>query len=180
MTRLEGAASAESAVARLFVAARPPAATLDLIAAQPRSDQPGVRWTSRDQWHVTLLFLAEADVDQVADRLARLDAPTASARIAGWTTFGRHVGALLVEGLDDLAHAVERQIGVTVDRPFRGHLTLARSRARGKLRVRVPPAIGDATAASFAVTQIELVRSELTWDGARHTVELVVPLRSAG
>jgi 2'-5' RNA ligase len=167
-------------MARLFVAARPPAATLDLIEALPRPELPDVRWTPRDQWHVTLLFLADAELDEVADHLARLHAPVASARITGWSTIGRHVGALVVEGLDELAHAVERSVGVAADRPFRGHLTLARSRARGRLRVAAPAAMGDSPAASFAVTEVELVRSDLTRDGARHTVELVVPLASAG
>jgi 2'-5' RNA ligase len=167
-------------VARLFVAARPPPATLDLIASLPRPDQPGVRWTSADQWHVTLLFLADAEVDVVSERLAGLDAPTAEARISGSATFGRHIGVLLVDGLGDLAHAVGHQVGVAADRPFRGHLTLARTHGRGKLRVPVPSAIGDSPAAAFHVTQVELVRSELARDGARHTVELVVPLGSAG
>ena len=167
-------------MARLFVAARPPAPTLDLIAALPRPEQVGVRWTPRDQWHVTLLFLADAEPDDVAARLAGLRAPAAAARITRWATIGRAIGALVVEGLDELAHAIERQVGVVADRPFRGHLTLARNRGRGTPRVRVPATTFDAPAATFAVTEVELVRSDLSRDGARHTVELVVPLGSAG
>ena len=48
---------------RLFVAVWPPDEVLDAIAALPRADEPGVRWTRRDQWHVTLRFLGSAEIE---------------------------------------------------------------------------------------------------------------------
>jgi 2'-5' RNA ligase len=56
---------------RLFVAVRPPDDILDAVAALPRPTHPGVRWTARDQWHVTLRFLGEVeDPTPVAAALA--------------------------------------------------------------------------------------------------------------
>jgi 2'-5' RNA ligase len=56
-------------------------------------------------------------------------------------------------------------------RPFRGHLTLARLKHRGACRL-----AGHPVAAEFVVTELELVRSVLGHDGARHEVVRVVPV----
>ena len=173
------AGSAETAAAaRLFVAVRPPPATLDLIATLPRPAQPGVRWTRRDQWHVTLLFLAQADVDQVRRRLGSLDAAPVSATLgAAPTALGRSAIVLPVEGLSSLAGAVHQAVGVEPDRPFTGHLTIARAdRRSSRPTLTAPPGFAGSPARTFEVTEIELVRSERGSDGARHTVELAVAL----
>ena len=60
---------------RLFVGVRPPDEVLDLIADLPRRAQAGLRWTTRDQWHVTLRFLGEVeDPTVVVDALDGVDA----------------------------------------------------------------------------------------------------------
>ncbi|MER3453020.1 MAG: RNA 2',3'-cyclic phosphodiesterase, partial [Acidimicrobiia bacterium] len=41
---------------RLFVAVWPPEEVLDVVAKLPRPGVVGLRWTSREQWHVTLRF----------------------------------------------------------------------------------------------------------------------------
>ncbi|NIR41602.1 MAG: RNA 2',3'-cyclic phosphodiesterase, partial [Actinobacteria bacterium] len=46
---------------RLFVAVWPPPSVVDLLARLPRREEPGVRWTTEAQWHVTLRFLGRAD-----------------------------------------------------------------------------------------------------------------------
>jgi 2'-5' RNA ligase len=167
-------------VARLFVAVRPPPETLDLIASIPRPEQAGTRWTPRAQWHVTLVFLADAPLDEIGARLSRLDALGATARIEGVASISRQVWALSVLGLEALAAAVHEVLGVTPDRSFRGHLTLARLRRGGRSggRPQLPRELTTAPAASFLVREVELVRSELTDVGARHTIERVVALRS--
>ena len=39
---------------RLFVAVIPPVSVLDMLETVPREVHPDVRYTTRDQWHVTL------------------------------------------------------------------------------------------------------------------------------
>jgi 2'-5' RNA ligase len=72
-----------------------------------------------------------------------------------------------VEGLDDLAAAVTDATDgcgrPLPDRPFRGHLTVARAR-RGSVR----SLAGEAVDARFPVEDVRLVRSHLGRDGARY------------
>ena len=60
--------------ARLFVAVWPPPEVLDVLAALPRTERPGVRWTTRDQWHVTLRFLGMADPAEAVEAVRRIEA----------------------------------------------------------------------------------------------------------
>lgn len=146
---------------RLFVAVVPPDEVLDVIAALPRPEAPGVRWTGRDQWHVTLRFLGEADVD---DAVRALDGATwARCRAElgpAVRRLGRNVLCVPAAGLDDLAGAVVEATAAVgrppEKRPFRGHLTLARCRAK-------PPrdAVGRPVAAEFPVDAVHLIQSHL-------------------
>ena len=52
---------------RMFIAAWPPSAVLDALDALPRRDVAGVRWTTREQWHVTLRYLGDVDPDRAAE-----------------------------------------------------------------------------------------------------------------
>ena len=117
---------------RLFVAVWPPDEVLDRLAALPRRAVPGLRWTGRDQWHVTLRFLgAVDDVAPVVEALGSLDVPETEAVLGPAVgRFGRRVLQVPVAGLDELAGAVLRATShlgrPPDDRPFAGHLTLAR------------------------------------------------------
>jgi len=101
---------------------------------------PGLRWTTPERWHLTLAFLGEVDDVRRADleaRLARSAGRHASMtlRFAGSGRFGDRVLFAKVAG--DVAHvrrladsvvAAARRARIDVDeRPFRPHLTLARS-----------------------------------------------------
>lgn len=162
----------ETAVVRLFVAVTPPDTVLDAVARLRRPARPGVRWTTREQWHVTLRFLGE--VDDPAPVVAALDRavlPAAEARIGPRVgLLGRGVVMLPVAGLDGLAAAVVAAtagIGEPVgDRPFRGHLTLARVRRGGSAR----GLLGEELDRTFAVREVALVRSHLGAGPARYEV----------
>src|SRR5947209_3556899 len=54
----------EASVARLFVAVWPPASLISQLRSLDRPARPGLRWTTEDQWHVTLRFLG--GVDEIA------------------------------------------------------------------------------------------------------------------
>lgn len=171
---------------RLFVAVHPPPDVLDAVADLPRPDRPGVRWTTRDQWHVTLRFLGEVDdPGPVAAAVAGAVAPLAPVdAVAGpaVSALGPGVVCVPVAGLDEVAAAV---VGATAafgqappDRPFRGHLTLARVKrgAGSGRRLGGAPFAGTPFAASWRVTTAEVVRSHLHPAGARYEVVASAPL----
>jgi 2'-5' RNA ligase len=160
------------------VAAWPPPAVSDALESLPRPAEPGVRYTSRDQWHVTLRFLGTCDVDVAARALAWLDAPVATARCGPMVSrLGHDAVVVPVAGLDALAAAVvgcTAGIGRAPDpHPFTGHLTLARLRARAACGI-----AGARVSARFEVREVALVRSDPTAEGARYTT--VATQRLAG
>ncbi len=167
---------------RLFVAVWPPADVLDAIEALDRPARQGVRWTGRDQWHVTLRFLGRVDdVDSVTGPLAGVCSLAAPVAVAGPLTglLGSSIVMLPVSGLDDLAAAV---VALTASvgepppsRPFTGHLTLARARDRSR-RVKVADLAGAALSAAWPVSEVTLVASDLHPSGARYEVVGRFPL----
>lgn len=160
---------------RLFVAVRPPDTILDALERLDRPEHPGVRWSARDQWHVTLRFLGEVDdPGPVMEALQAAPLRRCEAVVGPRvTTLGRHVVCLPVAGLDDLARGVDtavRAAGQPPDeRRFRGHLTLARVR-RGRSAAHLA---GEAFERRFPVTDVRLVRSRLGSDRARYEDLLV-------
>jgi 2'-5' RNA ligase len=160
-------------VARLFVAVVPPPDVFELVAALPRPPTVGVRWTTREQWHVTLRFLGRVDevahaVDALSTVLAR---PCEAVLGPAVARFGQRVVQVPVAGLDDVATAVvaaTRDVGEPPeDRAFSGHLTLARSRDRG---VDLRPLVGAPIAARWPVGEVVLMESQLHPHGARYGV----------
>ena len=141
----------------------------------PRLSRPeveGLRWTSRDQWHVTLRFLGQVtDVDAVMAALEPVSLPRCEAKLGPETgRFGRRVLHVPVAGLGDLAAAV---VAATVDvgeppedRPFAAHLTLARACARRGIDLRA--LTGAAVAARWTVDDVCLMESRLHPDGVRY------------
>lgn len=155
---------------RLFVAVQPPDDVLDLLAGLRRRERAGLRWTTRAQWHVTLRFLGEVeDPAPVAEALDVAPLVAADA-VLGPKVSALRQGVLVVPvaGLDALAAGVVAATGgfgvPPPDRPFRGHLTLARAARHGSVR----DLAGEAVDARFPVGDVRLVRSHLGRDGARY------------
>ena len=170
-----------------LVAVHPPEPVLDRIAALDRPVAAGVRWTTRDQWHVTLRFMGAVDdalvaalVEAVRSIPSSPGGAAAGVELGPATScFGRHVLHVPASGLGALAAATVRAtagFGEPPDtRPFAGHLTLARSRPRGPDLRRLA---GAPLAASWAATELLLVRSHLGRAGARYEVVHRAPLTS--
>lgn len=165
-------------VMRLFVAVTPPDDVLSLVDALARPGVVGMRWTTRPQWHVTLRFLGRVDeaiVDDLVDALRSVDVPPDAVASLGPATarFGQRVLQVPVDGLDELAARVVDSTAsfgeAPEDRPFRGHLTLARV-GRGAGRVDLRPLCGTPISAAWPVRGFELYASELHPHGARYTV----------
>jgi RNA 2',3'-cyclic 3'-phosphodiesterase len=161
-------------VPRLFVAVWPPDDVLDLIAALPRPEVEGLRWTTRDQWHVTLRFFGTVELEAAADSLRGLSAPAASGELGPTTgRFARRVLHVPVAGLEAVANAVVRatkKVGKPPEpRPFAGHLTLARARDRRR-GVDLRELVGTPVSATWSVHEVCLVESHLSSKGANYEV----------
>lgn len=167
---------------RLFVALCPPpeilrellAATDDLRGAGRDWAGPGsVRWTRPELLHLTLAFLGEVDDTTraaLAVRLARAAgraAPlTLSLGAAG--RFGDRVLWTRVRGdttglrrLADSVRAAARRVRLPVeDRPYRPHVTLARTKGGADLRVPVDTLAGFESS-PWTADRLELVSSRL-------------------
>ncbi len=152
---------------RLFVAVWPPDDVIAELRALPRKERPGIRWIQPEHWHVTLRFLGDADIDEVAERLDRADLPTAGARYGpGVDLMWERTIVVPVHGLDELAASVisaTRDVGDEAPpKRFVGHATLARV----KRRARIPPIVGLPVSAVHDVAEIALVMSMLRPTGA--------------
>ena len=164
---------------RLFVAVWPSAEVVSALRALPRPAVPGLRWTTEDQWHVTLRFFGEAEVEAAAEALASVRFGSRPEAVMGPSVgrFGDSILHVPVAGLDELAAVV---VAATADmgrpppdRPFRGHLTLGRvNRGRAGLR----PLVGTPLAGRWEVGELTLVASRLGREGARYSVVRRVPL----
>jgi 2'-5' RNA ligase len=164
---------------RLFVAVWPPEELLDLIAVLPRPELPGLRWTTRDQWHVTLRFLgAVDDLNAAVAAVRTIDVPACEVRLGPAVgRFGKRIVHVPTDGLDEVAAATvaaTAHIGEPPDpRPFNGHLTLARGR-RGDTDLR--PLAGAPIEGRWRADEVTLVRSYLGAAGAGYEVIERVPL----
>jgi 2'-5' RNA ligase len=156
---------------RLFVAVWPPPSVVEQVAALARPDLPGLRWTAPEQWHVTLTFLGSADLDTTRTALRGAALPSGAVPVSlGPATgrFGHRVVHIPVTGLDEVAAAVRVALPGDDDRPFRGHLTLARARERPG--VDLSSVVGVPLDASFLVDEVTLVASRLGRGPAQYEV----------
>lgn len=162
------AGSSAGSSARLFVAVWPPAPVVAVIRDLPRREVTGVRWTGREQWHVTLRFLGTVDMAAAVSALDRLRGSPGAVAELGTDVMhlGREVLALPVDGLGGLATAVDAAFD-GLGRPreqrlFRGHVTICRG------AVGVGLVVGLAEPMSWPVESVSLVRSHLGRGGARY------------
>ena len=166
-------------VMRCFVAVWPSPDVVDALAALPRPVAEGLRWSSKDQWHVTLRFFGELNDRALTDAsaaLVRAAAGLPSPLIADGGPCTRFLGPGLVvwpvEGLSAAATSVE-QMTTAIGKPppardFYGHITLARGRQG--LDLRRATELLTPLATSWAAASLTLVASELHPEGARYRV----------
>jgi 2'-5' RNA ligase len=177
------------ALRRAFLAVVPPPAVLDwtesVVDAARRTDD-GLRWTRPDQRHVTLQFLGRVDataVDALAESVAAAvrRIPAFGVQVGGAGAFpsAQRASVLwlgIAEGADTLgalAAAVagaSAPLGVaTDDRPYRPHVTLARTSGARDVRAVVERLGTGPAAPRLTVTDVILFDSDTRPDGAVHT-----------
>ena len=167
---------------RLFVAITAPAVVLEELEAAVaplRSAWPGLSWTGRHAWHVTLAFLGEVGDDVAAALGPRLGRaayrhPSLSLSFAGCGAFpgarrtrvlwtGVHGDQPALTALARSVSAGARRAGAPPPdegRPLRPHLTLARSRVPADVS-RLVEALAGYAGAPWAAAEIHLIRSHL-------------------
>jgi 2'-5' RNA ligase len=186
---------AESERFRLFIAVTLPeevkaqieAAQAELRRALPG---PGVRWTRREQFHLTLMFLGDVDVARVQPLEEAIRAacrgfsalPLRAERVGFfpdlryprvvWAGVQDQAGQLL--RLQQVVDAVTRDFTTEQkEERFSGHITLARIKAikRPEAEALRQAAAGMAERlfGQWTAGEVELMRSVLSPQGARHT-----------
>ncbi len=180
---------------RLFVAVDVPQPLKDKIEDEVvgalRDRVEGARWTRLEGRHLTLKFLGNVDdgrVVEIADAVRAASVRhrpfrAAFSEIGGFPNLRRPRVLWIglgegAEPLAELASDVERELvplGFEAeDRPFRGHLTLARF---PRPRVVEIPEV-DTPAGGFDVEDVILFQSRLHPKGASYTALQHFPLRS--
>ncbi|MGH3777919.1 MAG: RNA 2',3'-cyclic phosphodiesterase [Pseudonocardiaceae bacterium] len=161
---------------RLFVALTPPGEVVEELRVSTvalRQLAPDLRWTRPEQWHVTLAFLGEVGddvVDELTRRLSRAAArhPPLSLVLGGGGRFGHQVLWTRVQGdrdglrrLAGSVRAAARRSRLPIEqRPFRPHVTLARTAAATDLRPLVER-LASWQGPPWVATRLYLVRSRL-------------------
>lgn len=132
---------------RLFVALdMPDAARHWLIQHQPEAEE-GLRLVREDQLHLTLAFIGEAELESVKEALAPIRFEPLHLRLSGLGYFqGRQGASVFWAGfepspsLQDLHRRIGealKPLGVKKDRrPYRPHITLARSKTSPSARLK--------------------------------------------
>jgi 2'-5' RNA ligase len=164
---------------RMFLALIPPESAIEDLEEflAPRREAAPLRWTSPEQWHLTLAFSADVpdrSYDDLVDRMvraARKRSPVA-ARVSGGGAFP-HVGRakVLYAGIqadpEELrrmatgARAALSKSGAGVDgQRFRPHLTLARA-SRPLEATKLVRLLETYTGPAWTVEEIALVASYL-------------------
>ena len=154
-----------------------------MLAALDRPQIEGLRWTHREQWHVTLRFLGEvADAGEVvrAVKSAAASVSPVTAVMADKTArFGRSIVHVTVGGLGEWAAAIGAAtagLGSNPpdDRVFHGHVTLARNRGGDIRRVNgIPLPPGPRT---WPASEVSVVRSRLRPSGAEYEKVATIPV----
>ena len=149
---------------------------------------PQIRWTPPETLHLTLVFLGLVDgarvegltraLAAIAHRHRPLALELAGMEILGPPRSPRVLAASLrgeVRGLQSLVEdaraAVEASVTLEPPRPFRPHLTVARSRGQSgdPLLARCRAVLAESIAGAFRLERIVLFRSETLPGGAVHT-----------
>ena len=172
---------------RLFVAVRPPddvLAAVSEVSERAKRSIVGPRWTTPDQWHVTLRFLGNVEeerVDDVRRALERLSAvPPFPLRLGGGGAFPTVTRARVVwlgvtggsEALSGLAAGANRALVplgfLPEERAYHPHLTLARLRQPGDVRPAVDAVGDEAVGRAFTVDEVVLYESRTRRTGAEY------------
>ena len=157
----------------------------------------GIRWTRREQFHLTLQFLGSVASERTGALLAATRTACVGRRpfalCAGQAGFfpNEHRPRVLwtgIQGEIETLQILQRAIATATadfaetpeDRPFTAHLTLARIKIIRPTEARALAQrirdLRNLVLGEWTVDQVEVIRSELHPEGSRYTCLEVVPL----
>lgn len=161
---------------RLFAAVWPPDHVRARLREVPHDGWGDLRWMPEENWHVTLAFIGDADIDEAAAALRRTALPAVTAEVSSQPrVMGRTSLVLPVSGVDELAGVVRKAtLPEAADRPFHGHITMARSRGGRPIKGRTaePPPWNRL---SFHIDELALVVSTLGTEGSTYATVVTFP-----
>ncbi|TMK67045.1 MAG: RNA 2',3'-cyclic phosphodiesterase [Actinobacteria bacterium] len=179
---------------RGFLAVVPPPEVLDAVerrAAPVRNLRVGPRWTTRDQWHLTVQFLgAVPDVDllgkAVADAVREMEPFAVQVGGGGGFPSERRCRVLWLgihERTARLAELARRITGATgmlgyrvEERDYHAHLTLARVKSPDDLREVVAALGEEPVGPAWTVDAVVLFQSDVRRSGTIYTERARFPL----
>ncbi|HSM18936.1 MAG TPA: RNA 2',3'-cyclic phosphodiesterase [Hyphomicrobiales bacterium] len=174
---------------RLFTGIEIPA-EVALRLSQLRGGLPGARWVDPENYHITLRFLGDIDVNiahDVADLLARIRRRAFTLSVGGLGSFGggkpRQVWARVppvpeLMALQSENEQIVQRAGLPAEtRKFTPHVTLARLRsAKSRSVAAYLESRGDFLGTPFEVTRFVLFSSQPSRGGGPYIVEQAYPL----
>jgi len=174
-----------SALGRGFVAVVPPDHVLDAVEARVapvRAAHDGLRWSRREQWHLTLRFLGSVpDVDGLVAALrdALTTVPTVpglqlvgagafpNTRRASVVWFGVRANPDALSGVASAVESASVAAGFEPEpRPFAAHLTVARVPRSRDVTVVLDALGAEPVGAAWPVGDVVLVASDTRPSGA--------------
>jgi 2'-5' RNA ligase len=155
-----------------------------------RGGLPGARWIDQENYHLTLRFIGDIDMDvahDIADALARIRRIEFQLRVEGVGSFGSHKPHAVIARMASSSALFELQgeherilqrMGLPPDgRKFTPHVTLARLRGSTSRDVAEYLSLrGGFTTAPFPVDRFVLFSSKNSTGGGPYVVEADYPL----
>jgi len=190
---------------RLFIAIalpEPVKQAIERTQNELRTELPAksVRWTRREQFHLTMRFLGSVDVQDVdrlneAVRRACAGSGVLQLRAAGIGVFpGVRRPRVVWAGVDDrggrlaaLQRSIEAASAAFTDEPpqekFSGHITLARcrdiSRTDASRLATLVDKLANRSFGEWSANAVEIIRSETLPGGSRYTTIIEIALAAA-
>jgi 2'-5' RNA ligase len=162
---------------------------LTALMARLKSRNDGLRWTAPESWHITLEFLGNSSPEQyvcLTQRLGELHLPLVPIALEKVDLFARSgvlaVTAKILPQLLRLQQQVSAAAGLCgfapETRPYQPHITLVRSKGRGRELAELKAKIHRQPAfTSFAAGEFFLYESFLESSGSRYEIRRRFPLQ---
>ena len=175
---------------RLFTAIDIPNRFHEEIAAIKSPTLSTARWTKPKQWHITLHFIGDGEIEPLHEALKTIQAKQFQLRIEGIGTFPTKgqpkvlwLGIEASKELNILHNSIGealKQTGFQPDaRRYKPHLTLARFKGSADITAlqKCLDTNNDFSTPEFDVSEFVLYQSELQPDGAVYTALHRYPLK---